>query len=1702
MANPIITRVQIEGNDVVSFLSGTTAPYTYVRSMSQILPQNPTYISYRYDSITISQVGGEAFTFTVYTVTDIGGNTFPILNFQDPSDVVQAKTIEIYRLLVTSVFKGCCACGDEVPQCAIQYVVGDPEGDAPLEGEFNYTSGTPGTISFNYITGNNQDFTNFFPTVQDGSWIFLFSKTDPTVYAIIQVSDFTDQVTYAKFTAIELNAAGLPFPVGTIFCVDFTSVGGSLVQGWQDTLDISSVLDKDNTIDGSGFNFVFDNNNSFAINSPGGVIQADSTGASLNSGSQQVLVTTGYIDIITPLHSAAGTGWVLAKTAAGHVEYVEAGTGTISSIELLMPPAFTVSDPNPLTTDGTFTVTVDGTEDQYINGLGELAEFPVYTVENGLHAFGGVPGEAPPDPFLFHLGGPLIEDTTITATNGTSQYVLGVLGTANQNTRRPFSVANLGDGGAAVFSDFGTGTRPNPSVEMITDNDLSQPILNLHMQGNLPDANNTMLRLRYSGRPDLATTTIDYQFRNNNAVAANSNFIGSRLSTEVVNFVDNNEQTRFNLQLMEGGDLANKLQIQGYGQLVLNEYGLNVFSNGATNINNSLSYVLGVDGTGNVWKTSAGTGTVTSINGAGLITTSPNPITTIGTVTTNMATNRLVGRYSPGSGIMQEITIGDGLALSAGGELTADGSVPVYTVNNGLSPDPLDPNNFQLGGPLVKDTTITGASEVYGIYFNQLSYAYTNASEVDITTTNASGTANIYMFGGSGQFTYINSNGSQSALLVYPALSSLSYVNNLGIGGKIEIDDSGMHVVTPGVQNSTATVGQVLTLQNATTGQAEWQDGGGGTYTVNNGLEPQVLPTPDPNNFQLGGPLVRNTTITGGTTPFSHILTLENLAAFFVDTRGKLNLATEIGNDKTEYFQESYQGGISYSDSLSGQSATIALQGYSDDFTLSVTMGINNAFGGAGFYAGVDSTSFPYTENALVIQTPNVSNGTAVVGQVLTLVSMAGGNAGKAEWQDAGGSGTTYDSNQGVYKDTSLTPETFMLGAPLGSEGGIAFQQDRYIYTDDFKLSLRGNPTGDWQTTDGSILDIIFDASTSGVTAAGIKVDASAGPGKTAGIAINQGGGIAVLIDGEGDGINLTSDGAPIATYLETTTGLNAFQESYRMVRRTELLDPAISNGFGTGITFVLSDGNFVVPQAQGIINFYYSDITPGTQAADMQFSVNFPGLGTDTPSLTLKGTNEPGQIQFNQYGQTPANFPDASPVWALGVDASGNVVEFEPGGGGGGGAGGRVYYLNGSVNQGTFGGVTNMRQMSPVPIAGLGTDFTISTNGYIQSFITNAGDPNKSVIPAGNWTFQFWLSANSSGGSPSFYVDLFKYDTVALTLTLISTGVGAPESISNGTAIDLYTTALTVPQTPLAPTDRLAIRVWINNSGRTITLHTEGVHFSQVITTFPSGIVSLNGLTATDQTFATPGTSGTAPSWSSVSTAHTLNIPLASAAGVTAGLISKTDYDTFNGKVGPTRTISTTAPLAGGGDLSADRTLSIADAAADGTTKGAAAFTASDFNSAAGVISIDYANGQSASSSTKGFLTSADWTRFDSFKTQTISVSVDGSGGVITAGNKGYVRVPYACTISFWSIITTGGGTGAVLSFDILRANNTIPSLSIVGAGTKPNVSGATQLSANTAPSGWTSTTLNANDILAFNVDSGAAVYTWAILQLTVTRT
>ena len=74
------------------------------------------------------------------------------------------------------------------------------------------------------------------------------------------------------------------------------------------------------------------------------------------------------------------------------------------------------------------------------------------------------------------------------------------------------------------------------------------------------------------------------------------------------------------------------------------------------------------------------------------------------------------------------------------------------------------------------------------------------------------------------------------------------------------------------------------------------------------------------------------------------------------------------------------------------------------------------------------------------------------------------------------------------------------------------------------------------------------------------------------------------------------------------------------------------------------------------------------------------------------------------------------------------------------------------------------------------------------------------------------------------------------------------------------------------------------------------------------TGMTALNGLSGAVQTFALDSTNSTFKITSS-GTTHTFNIPNASASGVTRGLISNTQYTTFNSKIGSGDTSSMLTP-------------------------------------------------------------------------------------------------------------------------------------------------------------------------------------------------
>lgn len=217
-------------------------------------------------------------------------------------------------------------------------------------------------------------------------------------------------------------------------------------------------------------------------------------------------------------------------------------------------------------------------------------------------------------------------------------------------------------------------------------------------------------------------------------------------------------------------------------------------------------------------------------------------------------------------------------------------------------------------------------------------------------------------------------------------------------------------------------------------------------------------------------------------------------------------------------------------------------------------------------------------------------------------------------------------------------------------------------------------------------------------------------------------------------------------------------------------------------------------------------------------------------------------------------------------------------------------YYLNGSIAA----SVATYNQMDFNAVIGPGTNFPLVGNGLIAQFLTDAGNPNRLLIPSGAWNFEMFFSMSSVGGTQKFYVELLKYD--GSTFTSIASSSTNPEAITGGTTTDLYITSLAVPSTVLLATDRLAVRVYIvdNSGARTATLHTEDNNLCQIITTFAGGVSSLNGLTANTQNFAV-GTTGTDFNISSVTDIHTFNLPTASATN--RGALSTTDWTIFNDK-------------------------------------------------------------------------------------------------------------------------------------------------------------------------------------------------------------
>ena len=227
---------------------------------------------------------------------------------------------------------------------------------------------------------------------------------------------------------------------------------------------------------------------------------------------------------------------------------------------------------------------------------------------------------------------------------------------------------------------------------------------------------------------------------------------------------------------------------------------------------------------------SSATGTVTSISTAGLI--SGGIITVSGTITTSVSTNKLVGRGTSGTGVMEEITLGTNLSLT-GTTLNASGGGGGVTSVTGTTP-------IASSGGATPNISISQATTSTNGYL----------SSTDWTTFNNKGSGTVTSVGGtlpissSGGITP-NISISQATTSTNGYLSSTDWntFNNKGsgtvtsVGGTLPIASSGGATPTISITQSSGATNGYLSSTDWTT----FNNKGSGTVTSVSASVPTFL---------------------------------------------------------------------------------------------------------------------------------------------------------------------------------------------------------------------------------------------------------------------------------------------------------------------------------------------------------------------------------------------------------------------------------------------------------------------------------------------------------------------------------------------------------------------------------------------------------------------------------------------------------------------------------------------------------------------------------------------------------------------------------------------------------------------------------------------------------------------------------------------
>ena len=408
---------------------------------------------------------------------------------------------------------------------------------------------------------------------------------------------------------------------------------------------------------------------------------------------------------------------------------------------------------------------------------------------------------------------------------------------------------------------------------------------------------------------------------------------------------------------------------------------------------------------------------------------------------------------------------------------------------------------------------------------------------------------------------------------------------------------------------------------------------------------------------------------------------------------------------------------------------------------------------------------------------------------------------------------------------------------------------------------------------------------------------------------------------------------------------------------------PLADGVFQLSITLTDVEFNTVFANSADTVYIQVTDVTHGKTFQRQQFGaapyalkipIDNDALRFNNQGQLTVGTNAPakgqvliadsaGKLKWTDLSGPSLTTTTPSSGQLLGYDGTHWVPQTAPSGGAGGG-GSSITALTGDVAASGVGSVTVT--LSPTGVtSGTYTKVTVDAKGRVSAGMTltaadipplSAGMITSGTLSAANGGtganlsstggIGQYLKQTTAGGSVTVGTIAASDITSSLGFTPINKSGDTISGVLNFGSYDLTsagniqmaaskTFALsgnTADPTGLLSGDKG--KTWFNSTTNQIKYWDGSTAVALGVA--GSGLSSFNGQTGNTQTLAAPGTSGTAPTWSSASNAHTLNIPLASTTSVTAGLISYSDYVTFNGKVagvtsGTGVTVSTTGNIA-----------------------------------------------------------------------------------------------------------------------------------------------------------------------------------------------